>query len=153
MASSVLRFLDHTQRSPIVGRTPLDELSVRLTDLYLTTHNTRNRQSSALGGTRTYNLNRRAAADLALDRAATGTGLPIIYCVIITNNISWVQIAARQLSLLATPALPIAHQVQHWPKSQHKMEIPVLYWDPTTLLNYLIPSRCSSTQISLSVSL
>jgi len=26
------------------------------------------------GGIRTYNLSRRAAADLALDRAATGTG-------------------------------------------------------------------------------
>ena len=37
MASSFLRFLDHTQRRTTVGRTPLDERSVRRRDLYLTT--------------------------------------------------------------------------------------------------------------------
>jgi len=45
MASSFLRFLDHTQRCTTVGRTPLDEWSVRRGDLYLTTHNTHNRQT------------------------------------------------------------------------------------------------------------
>ena len=40
VASSFLRFLDHTQRRTTVGRTSLDEWSVRRTDLYLTTHNT-----------------------------------------------------------------------------------------------------------------
>ena len=38
-------FLDHTRRST-VGRTPLDEWSARRTDLYLTTHDTHNRQIS-----------------------------------------------------------------------------------------------------------
>ena len=33
-------FLDHTQRRTTVGRTPLDELSARRRDLYLTTQNT-----------------------------------------------------------------------------------------------------------------
>jgi len=33
----------HTQRRTTVGRTPLDELSARRGDLYLTTHKTRNR--------------------------------------------------------------------------------------------------------------
>ena len=37
-------FLDHTQRRTTVGRTPLDELSARRRDLYLTTHGTHNRQ-------------------------------------------------------------------------------------------------------------
>jgi hypothetical protein len=37
-------FLDHTQRRSTVGRTPLDELSARRRDLYLTTHDTHNRQ-------------------------------------------------------------------------------------------------------------
>jgi hypothetical protein len=37
------RFLDHTQRRAIVGKTPLDEWSARRRDLYLTTHNTHNR--------------------------------------------------------------------------------------------------------------
>jgi len=42
-ASLFLRFLDHTQRRITVGKTPLDEWSVRRRDLYLTTHNTHNR--------------------------------------------------------------------------------------------------------------
>ena len=46
MASSFLRFLDHTQQRTTVGRTPLDEWSARRRDLYLTTHNTHNRQIS-----------------------------------------------------------------------------------------------------------
>jgi hypothetical protein len=39
-------FLDHTQQRSTVGRTPLDELSARRRDLYLTTHDTHNRQIS-----------------------------------------------------------------------------------------------------------
>ena len=45
MASSFLKFLDHTRRTK-VGRTPLDELSARRRDLYLTIHDTHNRQIS-----------------------------------------------------------------------------------------------------------
>ena len=41
-----LMFLDHTQRRTTVGRTPLDERSSRRRDLYLTTHDTHNRQTS-----------------------------------------------------------------------------------------------------------
>ena len=41
-----LIFLDHTQRRTTVGRTPLDEWSARRRDLYLTTHDTHNRQIS-----------------------------------------------------------------------------------------------------------
>jgi len=37
-------FLDHTQRRTTVGKTPLDEWSARRRDLYLTTHDTHNRQ-------------------------------------------------------------------------------------------------------------
>jgi hypothetical protein len=40
MASSFLRFLDHTQRRTTVGRTPLDKWSARRRDVYLTTLNT-----------------------------------------------------------------------------------------------------------------
>jgi len=46
MASSFLRFLDHTQRRTKVCSTPLDEWSARRRDLYLTTHSTHNRQIS-----------------------------------------------------------------------------------------------------------
>ena len=45
IASSRTRFLDHTQRRVTVGMTPLDEWSVRRRDLYLTIHNTHNRQT------------------------------------------------------------------------------------------------------------
>ena len=66
MASSFTRFLDQTQRRTTVGRTPLDEWSSRHRDLYLTTHNTHNRQTSMPPGIRTHNLSRRTAADLRL---------------------------------------------------------------------------------------
>jgi len=43
--SSFMRFLDHIQRRTTVSRTPLVEWSARRRDLYLTTHNTHNRQT------------------------------------------------------------------------------------------------------------
>ena len=43
LASSRTRLLDHTQRRATVGRTPLNERSVRRRDLYLTTHITHNK--------------------------------------------------------------------------------------------------------------
>ena len=46
MERILLMFLDHTQRRTTVGRTPLDEWSARRRDLYLTTHDTHNRQIS-----------------------------------------------------------------------------------------------------------
>ena len=45
-ASSFTRFLDHTQRRTTVCRNPLDEWSARRRNLYVTTHNTDNRQTS-----------------------------------------------------------------------------------------------------------
>jgi hypothetical protein len=66
MASSFLRFLHHTQRRTTVGRTSLDEWSVRRMDLYLTTHNIHNRQTSMPGGIRTHDISRQAAADRRL---------------------------------------------------------------------------------------
>jgi len=57
--SSVTRFLDHTQQRTTVGRIPLDDWSARRIDLY-----SQQTDIHALGGTRTYNLSRRAAADL-----------------------------------------------------------------------------------------
>jgi len=67
MVSSFTRFLDHTQRRTTVGRTPLDEWSARRRDLYLTTHNSHNRQTSMPpGGIRTHDLSMRVAAGLRL---------------------------------------------------------------------------------------
>jgi hypothetical protein len=75
MASSFLRFRDHTQRRITVGRTPLDEWSARRRDLYLTTHNTHNRQTTMppVGFEHTISAGERPQT-YALDRAATGTG-------------------------------------------------------------------------------
>ena len=65
-ASSFTRFLDHTQRRTTLGTTPLDEWLARSRDLYLTTHNNQNRQTSMPGVIRTHILSSRTAADLHL---------------------------------------------------------------------------------------
>jgi hypothetical protein len=44
--TSSTRFLDHTKRHATVGRTPLDEWSACRRDLYVTIHNSHNRQTS-----------------------------------------------------------------------------------------------------------
>jgi hypothetical protein len=46
MEHPFLMFLDHTRRRTTVSRTPLDEWSAHRRDLYLTTHDTHNRQIS-----------------------------------------------------------------------------------------------------------
>ena len=71
-----LMFLDHTKRRTTVGRTPLNESSARRRDLYLTTHDTHNRQisMSPLGFEPTISVGERPQT-YALDRAATGTGI------------------------------------------------------------------------------
>ena len=78
MASSFMRLLDHTLRHSTVGRTPLDEWSARRRHLYLTTHNTHNRQTSMspVGFEPTISAGERPQT-YALDRAATGTGIYI----------------------------------------------------------------------------
>jgi hypothetical protein len=79
MASSVLRFLDHTQWRTTVGRTPLDEWSARRRELYLTTHNTYNRKTSMFpaGFESTVTAVQRPQIYI-LDRATTGTGERLI---------------------------------------------------------------------------
>ena len=65
----------HSVRNTTIGRTPLDEWSTRRRDLYLTTHNAHNRQTSMppVGFEPTVPANERTQTH-ALDRAATGTG-------------------------------------------------------------------------------
>jgi hypothetical protein len=69
MASSFMRFLDHTQWRTTFGRISLEEWSARRRALYLTTHNTRKRKETdihAPGGIRTHSSSKRMAADLRL---------------------------------------------------------------------------------------
>ena len=69
-------FLDHIQRRTTVGRTPLDEWSARRRNLYLTTHNTHNRQTSMppVGFEPTISAGERPQT-YALDRVATEIGI------------------------------------------------------------------------------
>ena len=89
-ASSFTRFLDHTQRRTAVGRNPLDEWSARRRDLYLTTHNTHNRQTSMppVGFELTISTGERPQF-YVLDRAATGTGNRYIYNTCIFLSALW----------------------------------------------------------------
>jgi hypothetical protein len=75
-ASSFIWFIDHTQRRTTVGRTLLDEWSARRQDLYLTTYNTHNRQTSMHPAEfePTISVGERPQID-ALDRTATGTDM------------------------------------------------------------------------------
>ena len=81
MASSFLRFLDHTQRRTTVCRTSLDEWSACCRDLYLTTHNTHNRQTfmPPVGFEPTISTGEQPQ-NYALDRAATGTIISLLCC-------------------------------------------------------------------------
>jgi len=74
-AFSFTRFLDPRQRRTTACRTHLDEWSAPRRDLYLTTHNTHNRQTSVtpVGLEPTISAGERPQT-YALDRAATGTG-------------------------------------------------------------------------------
>ena len=112
MASSFLRFLDHTQRPTTIGRTPLDEWSARRRDLYLTTHNTHNRQTSMppVGFEPTISAGERPQT-YALDRAATGTG---------TNNRSFYQNTSPN-SFLHHPLRQIYMGYEHSVHSEHSV--------------------------------
>ena len=66
LASSFSRFLDHTQRRATVGRTPLDDWSIRRRDLYLTKRHSQQTDIHAPGGIRTHNLSSGTAVDLRL---------------------------------------------------------------------------------------
>jgi hypothetical protein len=89
MASSFLMFLEHTQRRTTVGRTPLDEWSARRRDLYLTTHNTLNRQISTppVGFEPPIAVGERQQTH-ALDRVATGTETFVYVYVWVNYNLS-----------------------------------------------------------------
>jgi hypothetical protein len=74
-AFSFTKYLDHTQRRTTVGRTPLDKWSARRRNLYLTTHNTHNIQTSMppVGFEPTISSGERPET-YPWDRAASGAG-------------------------------------------------------------------------------
>jgi hypothetical protein len=82
LASSVLRFWDHTQGRTTVGRTPLDEWSVRHRDLYLT--NTKQTSMPSAGFEPAIPAGEQLQTH-ALDCSATGIGRSRM-TVVITDN-------------------------------------------------------------------
>jgi hypothetical protein len=152
LATSFTRFvfLDHTQRHTTVGRTPLDEYSTRRKDLYLTTHNTHNRQTPTISAgerTQTY----------ALDRAVTGTGETEIYpleilflCVIIHFYLTSNMIIGKTAILLtslpsacitATRSLASTIKIENITPGYHSN----IYW------SHLLVSQTSHTLLILKV--
>ena len=121
MASSFTRFLDHTQRRTTVGRTYLDEWSARRRNLYLTTHNNHNKQTSMppVG----FEPTSERPQTYALDRAATGTGnLNFVVC--------WKYFFFFLFKIFILPPLRLcrAGQLRHLPRShQLRPWIPVTY--------------------------
>ena len=78
-ASTFTRFLHHTQRRTTVGSVSLDKRWACRRDLYLTTHNTHNRQTSMppVRFKPTISADERPQT-YALDHVATGTGITAI---------------------------------------------------------------------------
>jgi hypothetical protein len=75
-AASYTRYLDHTQRPSRVSRTPLDELSARRRDLYLTTHNPHNNHPCPRWDSDPPSQQPSSRSPTqSLDRAASGIGL------------------------------------------------------------------------------
>jgi len=73
--SSILRFIDHTQRRTTIGNTPLGEWSARRRNLYLTTHNIHHRQTSIILARFQHTTSSSARPQTyALEGAGTGTG-------------------------------------------------------------------------------
>jgi len=106
MTSSFMRFLVHTQRHIIVGRTPLDKWSARRRDLYLTTHNTQHKQTSMPpAGFEPTIPARERPWNHALDREATEMGMLLKYMAIIKREV-----------IVALPW-------QHWPLIEDVMRI------------------------------
>jgi hypothetical protein len=69
-----MRFRDHTQRRPTVGRTPLGRV-ISSSQRPLLDNTQRKQQTNihAPGGIRIHDRSKRAAVDLALDRATNET--------------------------------------------------------------------------------
>jgi hypothetical protein len=81
MASSFMRFLDHTQWYTTIGRTPLDEWSALPRDLYLTTH-TRGRHRCSRQDLKPTVSAGEQPQTYALDCTATGTSCCNNYCLL-----------------------------------------------------------------------
>jgi len=139
-APSFTRFLDHKQRRTTVGRTALDDWPARCKDLYLTTHNTHNRQTSMppVGFEPEITESERPQTHV-LDRAATGIGCCEVKClefiIHLTNN------STAHLVLLITSLSNFLHQNQHLFETDYVFSIQLLFlrfYSSDSRLHYVI---------------
>ena len=163
MASSFLRFLDHT-RHTTVGRTPLHEWSARRRDLYLTTHNTHNRQTCMppVGFEPTISAGERPQT-YALDRADTGTGNSVSRPVLIVIEQLALQVDGRRhyhsyvtllIALLAVwlNTVTAAHREGVW-ASGFATGFITGFWvrAGTKFIPSLVPTQCTSHVVHAAV--
>ena len=118
-------------RYTTVGRTPLDEWSARRRDLYLITHSTHKRYTYIpLGGIRTRNPTKRAAADTHLrprghwvrcETPTRGIILKIIRIVIDSWDMNWINLSYNktnyQLKSYVDENLEYDQEGTFWPVS------------------------------------
>ena len=102
MEHPFLMFLDHTQRRSTVGRTPLEESSARRRDLYLTTHDTPNRQISMppVGFEPTISAGERqgrSPAEILGSNPTRGTDICLLWvsCVVRERSLRWADHSSR----------------------------------------------------------
>ena len=118
-------FLDHTQWRTTVGRTPLDKWSARRRDLYLTTQNTHNRQTSMppVGFESTISTAKRPQT-YSLDRAATWTDCHALYISLINNTV-----------IMGQLSLDIGRTMRYYVR--HILVKATICWDvmPSSLIN------------------
>jgi hypothetical protein len=110
----ILRRFTITLRHTTLGRTPLDEWPARRRDLYLTTHNTHNRQTSipSVGFEPTILVSERPQTH-ALDLAATGMGQYILLTVISVESDAPGACDRGQMSPKVFRTFPTSSTVQH----------------------------------------
>jgi hypothetical protein len=116
----------HTTRTT-VSRTPLDERSARRKDLYLTTHNKHNRQTSVppVGFEPMISAGERPQTH-ALDRAATGTGdLSLLYKKITTHFLREPRYVS--VSTSTTPTKAASFSMAYTPPQKLKSSSPNHY--------------------------
>ena len=108
-ASSFLRFTNHNGTP--VGRSPLDECSARRRDLYLTAHNTHNRQTSMppVGFRPIISAGERPHS-YALYRAATVISVPLSILIILNSFPICFSVIQVQSNPDGAPASLIAHE-------------------------------------------
>ena len=128
------------KRRTTVGKTSLDEWSARRRDLYLTTHNTHNRQTSMppVGFEPTLSAGERPQTH-ASDRAATGTGHVNFTGPVWTNILCRKFVLSKCKSVVKQPFFP-THTV--------RQTVTITNYQTVRLQTRLLSKCCVHTKIA-----